>query len=161
MRSRRRLLLAAALLAAPLALGAVGPAPPGVDPAEYDRATRTILCTCGCSPQSAHDCACSHAADMRDAIAADLRSGKTADQVIAAYVARYGEKIRIAPTTRGFNLVAWIGPSIGFLAAAWVLSAVLLRWRRAGGADPAPAPAGPGADDPYRSVLDRQLKEYE
>jgi cytochrome c-type biogenesis protein CcmH len=148
-------------LSAPLQ--AAGEIPPGVDQKAYLEVATTILCDCGCHPQSVHACACGRAAEMREEIAAALTGGgpggtpQSARQVIDAYVARYGEKIRIAPTKRGFNLVAWVGPSVGLLAAGLVVLLALRRWR---GPD-TPAPAGAAADlDPaYLLRLRRELEE--
>jgi cytochrome c-type biogenesis protein CcmH len=161
-RAAAGLLWLLALSSSPQAAGEI---PPGVDTKAYLEVANTILCDCGCHPQSVHACACGRAAEMREEVATALTRGgpggrpQTAKQVIDAYVARYGEKIRIAPTKRGFNLVAWVGPSVGFLAAALLLLLALRRWR---GTDaPAPVPAGAAADlDPvYLQRLRRELGE--
>lgn len=129
---------------------------------EYDVATRMILCDCGCSPQSVHDCACGHAAEMREEIASAIRSGQTGQQVIDAYVAKYGEKIRIAPTASGFNLLAWLGPGVALLAGGAASVLILRRWKRVSAAPgPGPREAPPAADDPYVARVEQQLKEYE
>jgi len=154
------LLLALALFAPVQAAGEI---PPGVDAKAYLEVATTILCDCGCHPQSVHACACGRATEMREEIAAALTGGgpggrpQSAAQVIAAYVARYGEKIRIAPTKRGFNLVAWLGPSIALLTAGLAVSLALRRWR--GRVEGEPVPAGVPADlDPaYLQRLRREL----
>lgn len=130
--------------------------------AEYDKAARTILCDCGCHPQSVHDCACGRAEEMRGEIAAQIRQGQSGDDVIAAYVARYGEKIRVTPTASGFNLVAWVAPGIGFVVAALLLVVLLRRWRRGGLAlAGSPATAAPPLDAAMTERLDREMKDYE
>jgi cytochrome c-type biogenesis protein CcmH/NrfF len=141
-----------------LALGA-GPIPPGVEPTEFETAARTILCDCGCHPQSVWDCACGRAAQMREDVAAEIRGGMTGGEVIAAYVARYGEKIRIAPTTEGFNLLAWLGPGFGFVVATGLLVLLLRRWQRRGGAEP--AAVGPPADPEELARLRGEMERYE
>ena len=161
----RRALLLALLLAGPA--WAAGEVPPGVDREAFVTVASTILCDCGCHPQSVHECACGHAAEMRDQIAAALNGGgpggtpQTADQVIADYVARFGEQIRIAPTTRGFNLVAWLGPFFGLLAAGIAVALALRRWR--GGTVAVPAPAGAPLvspdDEVYAQRLAREIEE--
>jgi cytochrome c-type biogenesis protein CcmH len=145
------LLPCAVLLVSLLSLGAGG---------DYEKAVNTILCDCGCHPQSVHDCACSRAEQMRQEIAAEVRGGKTGDQVIADHVAQSGEKVRIVPTKEGFNLLAWLGPGVGFLGAIVFVALVLSRWRRrATPAEPADvAVASP--EDPYQKRLDRELEEY-
>jgi cytochrome c-type biogenesis protein CcmH/NrfF len=150
-------LVALGLLAA---LGAA-PFPPGSgDAVEFDKATRTILCDCGCHPQSVHECACGRAAELREEIAGMIRSGHTADEVIQDFVARKGEQVRIAPLARGFNLVAWIGPTVLFFVAAAGVALLLVRWKR--GAPAARTEAGPGIDpdDPYLARLREDLEKY-
>lgn len=126
--------------------------------AEYDQAARTILCDCGCHPQSVHDCACGRAEEMRAEIAGEVASGKTGAQVIEAYVARHGEKILVAPPAVGFNLVAWLGPGVLLVGAALGLTLVLKRWRRPA----APAAAGaPPLEADWKERLDEALREYD
>jgi cytochrome c-type biogenesis protein CcmH len=152
------LTVAVILAVVPLALGS------GVD--EYEHAAKTILCDCGCHPQSVHDCACSRAAEMRDEIRALVDQGQSGEQVIARYVAEHGESIRIAPVARGFNLLAWIGPLAGLVVALVAILLVARRWAAASAAASAAAAAaaGPAAtaradDGAYRERLRREIEE--
>ncbi len=158
-RVRRRVLPGAAVLGVLLCLGA-GPLPPDVDRGEFEKAARVILCDCGCHPQSVYDCACGRAAEMREEIAAQIRKGRTGDQVVADYVARHGEKILIAPKASGFNLLAWLGPGFALVGGIAGLFLAIRRWAReaaAGAArDTTPSVA---ADDPYLARLERHLRE--
>jgi cytochrome c-type biogenesis protein CcmH/NrfF len=124
----------------------------------YDQAATTILCDCGCHPQSVKECACGRAEEMRTALAAEARSGKSGDEIVAGYVARYGEKILVAPPAKGFNLVAWTGPAIGLLGAAFVIVAMIRRWRRISSELP-PAPPGNAPDDADLVRLRRQVED--
>ncbi len=128
--------------------------------AEYAVAAKTILCDCGCHPQSVHDCACGRADQMRSEIAGEVASGKSGPQVIELYVARHGEKILVAPTAEGFNLVAWLGPGALLVGAALGLTLVLRRWRRAS-VPAAPVPAPPPPDEAWAKRLDEALREYD
>ena len=58
----------------------------------------------------------------------DIAAGETDQQIFDEFVAKYGATVLAAPTTEGFNLVAWIAPFAVFGAA--LLGAVLLvrRW---------------------------------
>ena len=133
------------------------------DAAGYGEATRTILCDCGCHPQSVHECACGRAAEMRDEIRRTMvEQCLTGDELVALYVERHGEQIRIAPTASGFNLVAWLGPLVGLGAAALSLLLLLRRWsRRAPGVGEPPPPAESVADDAYRERLRAALERLE
>ena len=140
-----------------LGLGA-GPIPPGADPVEFEKAARTILCDCGCHPQAAYDCACGRAARIREDIALQIGNGRNGEEVVEAYVAIGGEQVRIAPTARGFNLVAWLGPTFLLLAATLGLVLVLRRWKHtASGTAPPPA-SRLDPDDPYLARLERDLE---
>lgn len=156
---------AALVFALALPAQAAGEIPASIDREAYLEVASTILCDCGCHPQSVHACACGRAAEMRDEIAAALLRGgpggtpQTAAQVIASYVARHGEKIRIAPTTRGFNLVAWLGPFVGLMAAGIAVLFALRRWRAAPQPQVARAETGPDLDPAYLQRLQRELRD--
>jgi cytochrome c-type biogenesis protein CcmH len=138
------------------------PGPPldAAQNAEYLKAATTLLCDCGCHPQSVHECACGRAEELRGIVADHVRSGMTGDAVIAKFVAEKGEKILIAPTSQGFNLVAWVGPLAGLFLAAAGLALVLRRWNRKAG-PAAPAAAAPPPDTAWDARLHRELEEYD
>ena len=149
--------------ALPALLVAAVPASAAFDPVEYERVAKTILCDCGCHPQSVHDCACARAAEMREEIRAEVAQGKSADDVILGYVARHGEAIRIAPVASGFNLLAWLGPFAALVVAVGALALVARRWVRAESRaqGDAGAAAGPAAPDEaaYHERLRREVEE--
>jgi cytochrome c-type biogenesis protein CcmH/NrfF len=124
----------------------------------YLEAATTILCDCGCHPQSVHDCACGRAGTMRGDVERMARSGMTGQEIIDDYVAKYGEQIRIAPTASGFNLVAWLGPSLGLVAMSAILLLVLRRWRRRPDEMPVSASA-PSVRDPRAAARLRAAME--
>ena len=151
------------MLAASLLVSSLGAqeAPASFDQEGYEKATTTILCDCGCHPQSVHACACGRAAEMRDEMHGMIASGLSGDEVIAHYVEQGGEQVLIVPEAHGFNLLAWLGPLGGLLAASAVLLLVLRRWsgRRAAAIEPLAAP--PAADDPYHDRLRDALERFE
>jgi cytochrome c-type biogenesis protein CcmH/NrfF len=152
------------VIAAVAALGSA-PAPPDIDNESYEHATRAILCDCGCHPQSIRDCACGRADELGRHIAGMIRDGMSGEQVIADFVERKGEQIRVAPLATGFNLVAWLGPTVLFLAGAVGLVFVLRRWRRtalleADASSAAPASPAVDPDDPYLARLQKDLERY-
>jgi cytochrome c-type biogenesis protein CcmH/NrfF len=134
--------------------------PPGPAGKAYEHATKALLCDCGCSPQSVKDCACGHAEDLRVAMAQDAASGQSGEAIVAAYVAKHGQKILVSPPATGFNLIAWTGPAIGLLGAAVMIAFMLRRWRRASAALPQDAtPPVAAADDAYLARLRREVEE--
>jgi cytochrome c-type biogenesis protein CcmH/NrfF len=126
----------------------------------YERAATSLLCDCGCHPQSVKECACSRADELRTALANEAKSGKTGDEIIAGYVSRFGQKILVAPPATGFNLVAWTGPAIGLLGTSVLIAMMIRRWQRAHASLPAaPLPAVSGDDEAYLARLRRDLEE--
>ena len=134
--------------------------PAGAAGLAYDQAATTLLCDCGCHPQSVKECACERAGEMRVALAKDANGGKSGDEIIAAYVSRYGQKILVSPPAHGFNLVAWAGPSIGLFGAAVIIALTIRRWQRTSAARPVETvPPGAAADDAYLARLRHDVEE--
>ncbi len=136
--------LVAALLAAIAA--AVVPAR-AADPDTRARVESRLMCYCGCTDLTVKVCNCGTAANIKADIEARLDAGATADQVVDAYVAQYGEQIRSAPTRSGFNLLAWIMPFAVILAGGLMVVSLVRRWRGVVGGVPSPdaaLPAGAG-----------------
>ncbi|HKB07855.1 MAG TPA: cytochrome c-type biogenesis protein CcmH [Candidatus Polarisedimenticolia bacterium] len=120
-----------------------------------------LMCYCGCSDLTVRVCTCGTADAIRGEIATRLSGGETPDQVVAAFVAQYGEQIRSAPTKTGFDLVAWITPFAVLILAGSALAMTVRRW---GTARPAPttAPASPNAaaaTPEERRALERVRRE--
>lgn len=132
------------------------------DEAEYLKAAETVLCDCGCHPQSVEDCACGRAAEMREEIRAMVAGGMTGDEVIASYVAKHGEKILIAPDAAGFNLFAWLGPLTLLIVGTGAIVLLVRRWsptRSEEAAARSDARTDLAPDDPYIRKLRRELED--
>lgn len=66
---------------------------------------------------------------MRGVIRQQLQEGKSDQEVIAYFQARYGEQIVWSPPWQGFSLLAWLVP-IGLLLGGAILIFFILRdWR--------------------------------
>lgn len=128
--SRRRLLLgiAAAALLPPRAAAAEV----AVDDEAERRAHRieeALIAPC-CFQQTLANHSSPKADEMKRQIRALLATGLSEEEVLARFVAIYGERILAAPTTRGFNLLAWSVPPLALFAAA-LASFLWLRRRKA------------------------------
>lgn len=55
---------------------------------------------------------------------------KSKDQIKAALAAQFGDRVLATPKSEGFGLAAWVVPLAAFLAAAALITAAALRWRR-------------------------------
>ncbi len=122
-----------------------------------------LMCYCGCSDLTVRTCTCGAAEGIRQEIAERLARGEHADQVVAAFVQRYGEKIRSAPTKRGFDLLAWVAPFAVLLAAGAGLVLVIKKWGDAAsrGRTSAGAPAARTEPAPYSAAEREVLKRIE
>jgi cytochrome c-type biogenesis protein CcmH/NrfF len=100
---------------------------------------------------------CSFGVPVKKDIADSLAAGQTGDQILARYVAQYGEKILSSPTHRGFNLLAWYGPYAALLVSAAVLVLMLRRWQGSRGAPAAETDSA--ISDSERDRLKRELDE--
>jgi cytochrome c-type biogenesis protein CcmH len=123
MRTTRPVLLVAALVAA-AALGVAAfrdrPATIGE---RVDEVAESIRCPV-CQNLSVADSTSRVAGEMRRSIAAQLRAGRSPDQIRSGFVAAYGEWILLTP--RG--AAPWIAPAAVVLAAAVIAAVALRRW---------------------------------
>lgn len=150
------------LSALALALGlAAGPAAAqSPDPeARTEALSARIICNCDCGNKIVATCYCGVADSLRQEIRARIAAGGSDDQVLAHFVARYGEQILAAPTPEGFNLTAWIAPGAALVLGLALAGLVLRRWARQGrsGAAPVDLAAAPAAADPYERVVEAEI----
>ncbi len=100
---------------------------------------------------------------MRVEIHGLISQGMSGDEVIAQYVSRVGDQIRIVPTAEGFNLVACLGPLFALLAGSMLMILLIRRWARRTDAESTetqtPLPAA--ADDAYQQRLRAALENLE
>jgi len=60
-----------------------------------------------------------------------IDKGMSRDQILVAMRKKYGEKILSAPTTEGFNILAWVMPFAAILAGGGLIFLAMGRWRGA------------------------------
>ena len=58
-----------------------------------------------------------------------VAGGHTAQEILAAFNAVYGEKVLMAPVKSGFNLVGYTMPFVALGAGAVMVSALIKRWK--------------------------------
>ena len=155
--------IAAVVLAAVL-VSAAAAAQPASDPAverEARRIEAMVIAPCCWSQQvSVHQ---SPAADeMRQDIRKQLAEGKTRQQIIEAYVARFGEQVLAEPPARGFKRTLYVLPILLLVVSAVVLSVVVKRMARqpAVAGFPAAPPAG-SPRDAYGDRLNDELRDLD
>jgi cytochrome c-type biogenesis protein CcmH len=120
----------------------------------------TCQCSCGLTVHSCNHLQCSFAVPRKQEIAASLAEGKGKEEILASYMAQYGEKVLSAPTTTGFNLVAWITPFLALILGGVVVSLITLRWSRQRVAQESRPPVVTEVMDEYRERLKRELAQF-
>ena len=116
-----------------------------------------LMCTCGCA-QLLGECnhvGCPESGRMRNELSAAIAAGKSDKEILASFAAKYGATVLAAPTTQGFDLVAWIAPFAVFAAA--LLGTILLvrRWANLSVGKTQTAIPDPANEDP----ADRERRE--
>jgi len=118
-------------------LGA-GPASKSAD-ARFNDLGHKLMCKCGCN-QILLECnhvGCSYSTRMRDELMAALQRGASAggstpdsdELVLQSFVQMYGATVLAAPTTTGFNIVAWIVPFAALVAGFGLVAVVVRKWK--------------------------------
>jgi cytochrome c-type biogenesis protein CcmH len=112
--------------------------------AEIQAIETRLACNCGCTLDvftcRTTDFSCSYSPRLHREVLALRSQGKTAQQVLDAFVAKYGEKALMAPKPKGFNLAGYLVPSVVIASAGAALVMLIGRRRRmataAGGGAP-------------------------
>ena len=124
--------------------------------ARYDHLNHQLMCSCGCGQVLGE---CNHVgcpdspvqlAELRTA----MNAGMADKQILDSFAAKYGATVLAAPTTTGFNLVAWIAPFAVFLAA--LLGTILLVRHWSVGRKEAAQPASSPEMDAIRERIRRE-----
>jgi cytochrome c-type biogenesis protein CcmH len=89
----------------------------------------TCQCGCGLTVANCNHPNCSFSVPMREHIDTMLAHGMGRAQIIAYFRKQYGEKILSAPTTQGFNLLAWTMPFAALLVGGGLVVLMMGRWR--------------------------------
>lgn len=126
---------------------------------------KRLRCSCGCGLDiytcRTTDFTCTYSPALHKEVTRLAGEGKSAQQIIDAFVAQYGEAALMAPPKHGFNLAGYFVPSIVIVIAGVVLALTLRRWTRearatAPGTDALASPdASPAELERLRRELDR------
>jgi cytochrome c-type biogenesis protein CcmH len=133
----------------------------------------TCQCGCGLTVANCNHPNCSFSVPTREKIDTMLAHGMGRAQVIAYFRQQYGEKILSAPTTQGFNLLAWTMPFVALVLGGGMVVLMMGRWRSSSnaassdnadgmGSSPERAKARPAeeaSDSALRERLERELRE--
>ncbi len=110
--------------------------------ARFNSLGHQLMCACGCN-QVLLECnhvGCTYSDRMRNELTAGIERGDNDSLVLQSFVQKYGNTVLAAPTTTGFNRIAWIMPFAVF-ALAIVSTVWLVRlWRARAVAQPVARP---------------------
>jgi cytochrome c-type biogenesis protein CcmH len=137
--------------------------------AELQAIEQRLACNCGCTLDvftcRTTDFSCTYSPALHREVLALRDSGKTAQEILDAFVEKYGEKALMAPKPEGFNLAGYLLP--GAVIAAAAAGLVLFVGRRralvssaASGGEPV-APSATTASPEELERLQRALADVE
>lgn len=120
----------------------------------------TCQCSCGLTVHSCNHLQCSFAVPRKQEIATAISAGKGKEEILASYMAQYGEKVLSSPTTTGFNLAAWITPFLALILGGVVVSLMSLRWSRQRAVKESQPPVVTEVAGEYRERLKKELSQF-
>jgi cytochrome c-type biogenesis protein CcmH len=110
--------------------------------ARFNKLGHQLMCACGCN-QVLLECnhvGCTYSDRMRNELTAGMDRGDNDSLVLQSFVQKYGNTVLAAPTSTGFNRIAWIMPFAVF-ALACVMTVWLVRmWKSRAVAQPVARP---------------------
>ncbi len=147
-----------------ISLGVLSPLSSAQVVLTVDDIGKSLVCQCGCNavlPVCPH-VECGVAPVMKAGIKDMIGKGMDKDQILQAFVKKYGEQVLSSPSKTGFNLTAWIAPF-----AALVVGAVALFWtarvwvKRSKESQPeAQAEPAVQKEDPYKKRMEEELRNW-
>jgi cytochrome c-type biogenesis protein CcmH/NrfF len=148
-RNSKLLRAAQLLLIAVLAIGFMG----ADADARFTKLGHQMMCMCGCN-QVLLECnhvGCAYSERMRNELTAGLERGDSDSLVLQSFVQKYGNTVLSAPTSSGFNVIAWIMPFAVFAAASALTVWLVRLWKARPVAQPVARPnVGAGELDALR-----------
>ena len=126
------------------------------DEAEAQGIDRMLMCPV-CPAESIDQAQVEISRQMRRLVREMLAQGASREEILKFFADRYGQGVLAAPPKSGINLLAWIVPIVGVVAA---LGAGLLVIRSMTGRDSTPTEDETISEDnltPYLDAIDRDL----
>ena len=96
----------------------------------YNDLNHKLMCTCSCAEilGECNHVGCTSSTTELAELRAAITAGKTDQEIFSEFEAKYGAVVLAAPTTKGFDLVAWIAPFAVFAAATLGTILLVRRW---------------------------------
>src|SRR5664279_3940913 len=99
--------------------------------ARFSKLGHQMMCMCGCN-QVLLECnhvGCAYSDRMRNELSAGLERGDNDSLILQSFVQKYGNTVLSAPTSSGFNVVAWIMPFAVFVLATAMAVWLVRIWK--------------------------------
>ena len=151
--ANRMRLIAAVALATLVLVGA------GDDSARIEKLGHKVICMCGCN-QVLLECnhyGCPYLTPEQQELVAAVDKGDSDGGILEAFVTKYGPTVLAAPTTHGFDQVAWIMPYFVLALGVGGVVLVVRNWHKRAAA--AQAPAGSSSDFPDLDRFREQVRK--
>ncbi len=120
------------------------------DDAAIQAIEQRLACNCGCTLDvftcRTTDFTCTYSPELHREVLALRDNGKTAQEILDTFVAKYGEKALMAPKPQGFNLAGYLLPGALIAAAGAGLVLFIGRRKAAVAASPGGAAAAASAE---------------
>jgi cytochrome c-type biogenesis protein CcmH len=145
------LALAAVLAAAPATLATARPSLPAIEP--------QLMCVTCKIPLNVADSA--EATEERELIRQLIAQGKDEAQIKQEMVTQYGPSVLSTPSTKGFQLTAYLVPLAVVLGLLAIALTLLPRWRRAARARAQTRDPVPGLTPAQAQRLEQDMKRFE
>ena len=153
--TKRALQIGVLLLAATFLVGADSP------DTRISTIGHQMMCMCGCG-QVLSECnhvGCTYSTRQLAEVREMVLRGDSDKAIKSSMVEKYGTTVLAAPTTSGFNIVAWITPFVIFVLALGAVVYVVRTWKKRN-PPPPPGPPTGGAEslDSYRELARKETE---
>jgi cytochrome c-type biogenesis protein CcmH len=119
----------------------------------------TCQCGCGLTVANCNHPTCGFAVPLRTEIEGMIKSGMSRSEIILSFRHKFGEKVLSAPTTEGFNILAWTAPFAALLCGAILILMELGRWRAAASGGENNAARLAEFSPRLKGMLEREIRE--
>jgi cytochrome c-type biogenesis protein CcmH len=130
---------------------------------QRDALEHKLHCQCGGCTLDVFTCrttdfSCQVSPAMHRDVMALVDGGYSAQEILDAFVSTYGERVLMAPTRSGFNILAWVSPGIAVVVAGAFIVSFLRRSQSSRTAPLGPAAKGVDATDDELARLEAAIR---
>lgn len=110
--------------------------------ARFNDLGHRLMCSCGCNEilLECNHVGCPLSDGMRNELQAGINKGDNDSMILQAFVQKYGPTVLAAPTTQGFNRLAWIMPFAVLIIGIGATVLLVRKWRLRTVPMPSPSP---------------------